>query len=144
MSNILYIVGRRQAGKSYRITDVIGSGKSTLIIVETEHDKRHHSVHSPEAKVIMRSEASDMLGFDVVVLDNVICSAGDSLLQKATSMGNKKRLIVAASHPNVIPLTGSGSVLQLSDYEDECGLQCLYNLKATYAFQLAAKLAGTG
>jgi hypothetical protein len=138
----MYIVGRRQAGKSFMITNEIGDGESTLVVCETDHDVNHHKLHSPIAIVSMRDTLDSLIGFKIIVLDNVIFDSTDSLIQYAISLHVKTgtRLIVAVSHPFSIPSDGDGIIIQLSEYKDSCGLQCLNNLKAKYEFQLAANV----
>ena len=140
--HVMYIVGRRQTGKSFMITNEIGDGESTLVVCETDHDVTHHKLHSPIAIMSMRDTLDSLIGFNIIVLDNVIFNSTDRLLQDAISLHVKTgtRLIVAVSHPFSIPADGDGIIIQLSEYKDSCGVQCLNKLKAKYEFQLAANV----
>ena len=165
MSNfdITYIVGRRHAGKSSMITDLLQKSETNpakiLIVYEADHDKAHHETHSPGVTLRARHELKDAellnrpgQDFDVIVLDNVVSNSADWMLKELlVTPPASKVYIVAVTHPNMIPidvqlvhLCKNVQVLQLSDYEDASGSQRLNTLKATYAFQLAANVPGSG
>jgi hypothetical protein len=69
---VIYILGRRQAGKSSLITREIGNGADALVVVETEHDKAHHSLHSPGATICAKHDVHSLTSYRVIVLDNVV------------------------------------------------------------------------
>lgn len=142
--HVIYIVGRRHAGKSHTITRLIGDGaSSTLIVFETNHDRDHHARHSSKATLCPLSEELPELDrFEVLAFDNVFFLDTHKLLQDALQ-SHAHTIIVTVSHPCSIPLSipmnSRGTVIQLSKYDDLHGSESIQMLKATYAFQEAGE-----
>ena len=147
---VMYILGRRESGKSHAITQLIAQhSPPTLILVMTEHNKEYHALHTPEATLCKlsesESESPSLDGFNVLAFDDIhlFNVQGRQLLHNA--MQSKARaVIVSVSHPCSIPLAGRDTILQLSQYHDHHGSDWVKMLKATYAFQLAANVPGSG
>lgn len=145
----IYILGRRGSGKSTMIDTFVSSVKAT-VVVETENDYDHHThigvlklptIHKTVRRDdVIETKSEWMHGYDAIALDNVIFDTKDVLLDEAILYCHKNgvRLIVTVSHPSSIPIGGYGIIVQLSNYTDLTGMQCLRILKATYKFQLAA------
>lgn len=113
------VAGKRKSGRSTFITNAIGTGEDTLVVVETDHDFDHHKKRSPNATVMYIDQLAGLVEMPIksrIALDNVIFDPDDSLLDTLMKNTFVHTIILCVSHPDSIPKWYEGHTTLLSQY----------------------------